>query len=205
VSRFLWRFVFVVGFAAVTAASVVLWLSPDPLYHAREFVGSARYRAYDELIREVSGKYDIDPLLIKAIVWRESAFHPEKVGSSGERGLMQVTEAAAADWARAEKIETFVPTDLFDARTNLQAGTWYFSKAWERWKGKDDPLPFALAEYNAGRSRVDRWIAATNMGDKATADDLLGVIDFPLTRRYIDEITARYRFYQERADAPKIP
>lgn len=196
--RFTWRFVLVVGSAIVTAAGIVLWLSPDPLYHAQEFVGNARYRAYDRLIRQVSTKRGLDPLLIKAIVWRESAFHPEKVGTSGERGLMQVTERAAADWARAEKIETFVPTDLFDPRTNLEAGVWYFSKAWERWKEKDDPIPFALAEYNAGRSRVDRWIVSTNMGDKATAEDLLAVIDFPTTQRYIQEITARYHYYQDR-------
>jgi soluble lytic murein transglycosylase len=198
--RFTWRFVLVVGSAVVTAASIVLWLSPDPLYHAQEFVGNSRYRAYDRLIRQVSTKRGLDPLLIKAIVWRESAFHPEKVGTSGERGLMQVTERAAADWARAEKIETFVPTDLFDARTNLEVGVWYFSKAWERWKQKDDPIPFALAEYNAGRSRVDRWIVSTNMGDKATAEDLLAVIDFPTTQRYIQEITARYHYYQDRAE-----
>ena len=47
--RFLWRFLFVVGFAAITAASVVLWLSPDPLYHFREFVGSGRYHGYTEV------------------------------------------------------------------------------------------------------------------------------------------------------------
>jgi len=198
--RFLWRFLFVVGFAAITAASVVLWLSPDPLYQFREFVGSGRYHAYDALIRETAAPYNIDPLLIKAMIWRESAFDPDKVGSSGERGLMQVTEAAAADWARAQKIETFVPADLFAPRTNLQVGVWYFAKAWERWKDKDDPLPFALAEYNAGRTRVDRWIAGTNMGEKASAEDLLGAIDFPMTRRYITEIIDRYHFYKERAD-----
>lgn len=198
--RFLWRLLFVICFAAITAASVVLWLSPDPLYHLREFVGTGRYHAYDDLIREAAARHNLDPLLIKAIVWRESAFHPEKVGNSGERGLMQVTEAAAADWARAEKIETFVPADLFDPRTNLQVGVWYLAKAWERWKDKDDPIPFALGEYNAGRSRVDRWISFTNMGDKASAEDLLSAIDFPSTRRYITEIIARYRFYQDREE-----
>jgi soluble lytic murein transglycosylase len=198
--RFLWRFLFVICFAAITAASVVLWLSPDPLYQLREFIGSGRYHAYDALIRDAAAPYKIDPLLIKAMIWRESAFHTDKVGNSGERGLMQVTEAAAADWARAQKIETFVPADLFDPRTNLQVGVWYFAKAWERWKDKDDPIPFALAEYNAGRTRVDRWIAATNMGDKASAEDLLSAIDFPTTRRYITEIVTRYRFYQEREE-----
>jgi soluble lytic murein transglycosylase len=45
---------------------------------------------------------------------------------------------------------------------------------------------------------VDRWIAATGLGEEARAEDLLRVIDFPTTRRYIEAITARHRFYQER-------
>lgn len=196
--RFLLRAILVLAVAALAAAGIVLYFSPDPLYHVQEIASGSRYRAYDELIGDIARKHSVDPLLVKAIVWRESAFRPDKMGTSGERGLMQVGEAAATDWARAEKMETFVPTDLFDAKTNLEAGTWYFAKALGRWKTKADPVPFALAEYNAGKSRVDRWIAATNMGDKADAQDLVGAIDFPGTRRYIDEIVARWKFYQER-------
>jgi soluble lytic murein transglycosylase len=108
---------------------------------------------------------------------------------------MQVGEAAAKDWAQAEKIETFTPTDLFDPKTNLDVGTWYFRKALERWKQKDDPVPFALAEYNAGKVRVDRWIASSKRGDATTAEDLIGAIDFPTTRKYVVDIMARRRFY----------
>ena len=121
-----------------------------------------------------------------------------KVGTSGERGLMQVGEAAAGDWAKSEKLETFVPTDLFDSGMNLEAGAWYLRRALDHWKGKANPLPFALAEYNAGRTRVDRWIAATNMGGQANADDLLGAIDYSTTRRYVEEVTRRAQFYKDR-------
>ncbi|MDB6174796.1 MAG: mltE [Chthoniobacteraceae bacterium] len=196
--RFLRKFLLVSGLAAGAAATLLLWLSPDPMYEAKEWIGGKRYWSYDDAIRHFAKKRRLDPMLVKAIVWRESAFYPDKVGTSGERGLMQVGEGAATDWAKAEKAETFVPADLFDAKTNLEVGTWYFAKALERWKSKEDPIPFALAEYNAGRSRVDRWIASTNMGEKATADDLMAALDFPTTRRYIEDITARYRFYQDR-------
>jgi soluble lytic murein transglycosylase len=196
--RFLRNLLITLALAAATAAGLLLWLSPDPQYTAQEWLAGGRYYDFDLTIRDLGQKHDLDPALLKAIVWRESAFHPEKVGSSGERGLMQVSEAAARDWAGAVKRDDFVPTDLFDARTNLEVGAWYFKRALERWKSKEQPLPFALAEYNAGRTRVDRWIAATNMGGQANADDLLGAIDYPTTRRYIDEITRRYQFYRER-------
>ncbi|MES2571409.1 MAG: lytic transglycosylase domain-containing protein [Verrucomicrobiota bacterium] len=196
--RFFRRFLLVTVLAAGSAAGIILWLSADPMYAVREWVGGSRYWAYDRLIHEYAKKRNLDPMLVKAIVWRESAFHPDKVGTSGERGLMQVGESAALDWVRVEKVETFVPTDLLEPTTNIEVGTWYFARALERWKSKEDPLPFALAEYNAGRGRVDRWVAATNMGEKATAEDLMSVLDFPTTRRYIEDITARFRFYQER-------
>jgi len=196
--RFFRNLLLMLTFAALTAVSVLLWTSTDPLYTVQEWVNLGRFSAYDDIIREQSLRRGLDPLLVKAIVWRESAFDPDKVGTSRERGLMQVGEAAGQDWAKAGKIETFLPTDLFDARTNLDAGTWYFRRAMERWKEKDDPLPFALAEYNAGASRVVRWIAQTGLGAKVDAHDMLMAIDFPGTRRYVEDITARYRFYQAR-------
>ena len=182
--------------ACLTAAGLLLWTSPDRGYTLHAWLAAGRYSAYDEMISDAAHKRGLDPLLVKAMVWRESAFDPSKIGMSGERGLMQVGEAAARDWAKAEKIETFVPTDLFDARTNLEVGTWYFKKALERWKEKENPVPFALAEYNAGHARVERWSATTERGDDGGVENLLRAIDFPTTRKYIEDITARQRFYQ---------
>ena len=195
-SGFLKRLIFVLALAAFTAASLLLWRSPDPLYTLDSWRSFGRFHDYDALVTDIAGKHGLDPMLVKAVIWRESAFQHEKMGTRGERGLMQVGEGAARDWAAAEKIETFVPTDLFDAKTNCDVGAWYLKKALVHWKSKPDPVPFALAEYNAGRTRVDRWIVATDLGEKATGDDLLAAIDFPTTRRYVEDIVRRYRYYQ---------
>ncbi len=200
-ARFLKKLLLLVVCAALAAAGLVLWLAPDPEYQLHSWVSMGRYAAYDGMIADAAQKHGVDPLLVKAMVWRESSFHPDKVGTSGERGLMQVGEAAAQDWAKAEKIETFTPTDLFDAKTNLEVGTWYVRRALERWKAKGNPVPFALAEYNAGRGRVDRWITETERGEEATAEHLMRVIDFPTTRKYIEDITARQHFYRGVAPA----
>lgn len=195
-SGLLKRFSLLLFAAIVAAAALALWRSPDPLYTLDSWRAGGRFSDYDVLIEDLGHKHGLDPLLIKAVVWRESAFQAAKVGTRGERGLMQVGEGAARDWAAAEKIETFVPTDLFDAKTNLDIGSWYLAKALARWKSRRDPIPFALAEYNAGRTRVDRWIAATGRGDEATSDDLLAAIDFPTTRHYVQDIVRRHHFYQ---------
>jgi soluble lytic murein transglycosylase len=196
--RLLRKLMLVLALAASVAAGLLIWFSPDPLYAAQEVFSFGRYSKYNALISEMAQKHKVDPALVKAMIWRESGFHQNKLGSKGERGLMQVGEAAAADWARAAKIETFVPTDLFEPRTNLDVGAWYLSRALEKWKEKDDPIAFALAEYNAGASRVDRWMAATGAGSDADAHDLISAIDFPSTRRYVEETLARRQFYRQR-------
>jgi soluble lytic murein transglycosylase len=182
------------------AFCVYILTSEDPRYLLRETIFFWRYDRYDDLIRQASERYSVAPELIKAVIWRESQFQPQKVGSQGERGLMQITEKAAVDWARAEKIQTFVPTDLFDPKVNIEAGTWYLGRALKRWSSKDDPVPFALAEYNAGLTRVQRWVQGSGRGETAGAGDLQAVMDFPSTKNYIAAISARYDYYKRRGE-----
>ncbi|HEY5814432.1 MAG TPA: lytic transglycosylase domain-containing protein [Terrimicrobiaceae bacterium] len=188
----------------IAAASVYLMTSEDPSYLLRETIFSWRYRKYDDLIRQASARYGVAPELIKAVIWRESQFQPHKVGAQGERGLMQITENAAIDWSRAEKIQTFVSTDLFDPKVNIEAGTWYLNRALTHWSNKDNPLPFALAEYNAGRTRVRRWVQDSGMGATAGAIDLQAAMDFPTTKSYVATIIARYDFYKRRGEFPEL-
>ena len=191
------RNVIIVLAAAVLAAGLLtIGTSRDPLYTTKELIAYQRYHRYDALIRQVGQKYGVDPMLIKAVIWHESTFRPNKVGTHGERGLMQISEAAASDWAQQNKRPTFVPTDLFSPQVNVEAGTWYLKKALQRYAAKDDPTTFALAEYNAGKSRVDKWLDETNQGSSATAGDLRDSISFPSTRSYVDAIIDRYHFYQ---------
>jgi len=171
--------------------------SGDPIYTFYEWMSPARFKQYDGLIRSVALEHRLDPMLVKAVVWRESRFDPNKNGSAGERGLMQVSEKAAREWARENKIDNFHIEKLFDPKTNLEAGTWYLRRAFEHWETQSDPLPFALAEYNAGASRAQRWSG----GDSVAAippRTFLKRIDFPGTRKYVDSIIARYAFYQQR-------
>ncbi|NJK91827.1 MAG: lytic transglycosylase domain-containing protein [Blastochloris sp.] len=114
-------------------------------------------RQFNSVIAESSQKYKLDPLLIRAVIWRESDFDPLAYGLAEERGLMQVTPIAAGEWARAEGVENFRNIDLFDPRTGIQAGSWYLSRAISRWQHTDRAVVFALAEYNAGRTHARRW------------------------------------------------
>ncbi len=190
------------GAAIVLAAAtgVFVLLERDPAYRVSEWLGCGRYSAFDDEIASSAARNGVDPLLIKAVIWQESRFHPDKLGAHGERGLMQVTEPAAQDWVKAEGIETFTPTDLLDPGTNIEVGAWYLGRAMKHWSAQDDPLPFALGEYNAGRSRVKRWAG----GAQISAEELSEAMDIASTRAYIAAVRKRYDYYRARGDRIQV-
>ena len=195
--QFLFKLVLCVLLAVAAAFAYLAFKSGDPIYTVYEWMSPARFHQYDRLIRSVALEHHLDPVLVKAVVWRESRFDPKKHGAHGERGLMQVTERAANEWARENKIVGFNPDQLFDPKMNLEAGTWYLHRAIEHWQHQSDPIPFALAEYNAGASRAQRWNGGKGIAD-VSERQFLENIDFPATRRYVESIIDRYKFYQHR-------
>jgi soluble lytic murein transglycosylase len=136
-------------------------------------------------------------MLVKAVIWRESRFDPNKFGGAGERGLMQVSEIAAQEWAAEKRLPNFRVEELFDPKTNLEAGAWYLRRAMSHWQTQRDPTPFALAEYNAGASRAQRWAGGDN-APPLSAGEFQRNIDFPGTKKYVESIIERYHFYQRR-------
>ena len=198
------RIVQILGVTAIlfaAAAAALVFTHPDPEYRIGELAGFGRYNSYDAEIAGVAARHGIDPLLVKAVVWQESRFHPDKLGGHGERGLMQVTEPAAQDWVEANSIETFVPEDLLDPKTNLEVGTWYLAQALRHWSSQQDPLPFALGEYNAGRSRVKRWSG----GAQISAKELAAAMDIASTRAYVAAVRNRYDYYRSTGEKLTAP
>lgn len=183
-----------VGLIIVAMAALALFalLAKDAPYTLSSWLSFGRYDAYDSEIAVSSARNNVDPLLVKAVVWQESRFRSDMLGGSGERGLMQITEAAARDWAEAKGVETFVPADLLDPKTNVEVGSWYLGQALQHWSGQEDPLPFALGEYNAGRSRVKKWSGGT----KISADELERAMDIPSTKAYVAAVRKRYEYYK---------
>jgi soluble lytic murein transglycosylase len=195
--RFILKIIICCLLALAAGTAFLALRSGDTVYTLHELISPARFQQHDALIRTVAAHHQIDPMLVKAIVWRESKFDPQKYGSAGERGLMQVTERAAGEWARENRVDNFRVEELFDPKVNLEAGTWYLARAMQHWKNQVDPVPFALAEYNAGASRAVRWAGGDNDA-VVSPDQFRNSIDFPGTRKYIDSIMARFDFYKRR-------
>ena len=137
----------ILGLAGVVAFVVS---GPDPEYRFKERLHSRRYHAQEGRIQAAAARHGLDPHLVRALVWRESRFRPDKQGAHGERGLMQVGEAAARDWQEGTRVPILQPSDLFDPHTNLEVGCWYLARGMRRWADHPAREALALAEYNAG-------------------------------------------------------
>src|SRR5438034_905755 len=94
------------------------------------------------------------------------------------RPYMLAGDYSLREWAKENHVENFRVEELFDPKTNLQAGSWYLHRALSHWQQERDPTPFALAEYNAGASRAQRW-AGGEAAPPMAANSFRRNIDFP--------------------------
>ena len=104
-SRLFTGMLLLAGCGLAAALAVFAFLGADRAYVVQEGIFRDRFRRFDGMIEQAALRHGVSPSLIKAVIWRETRFKPDVAGSRGERGLMQITEAAAKDWVDAEKIE----------------------------------------------------------------------------------------------------
>ena len=169
-------------FASVT---LVLSLAICSVYLYLKGEGE-KENSYFPLIKRISKKYKVDPYLVNAIIKRESNFQAKIRGKAGEYGLMQITEGAAKDWTRITKNKLIISEDFFyRPEINIDIGAWYISQALRRWENNPYQKIYALAEYNAGRGNLKKWLKNSN-------EKGFKVIKIKSTKKYIEYVLSYY-------------
>lgn len=139
-------------------------------------------------ISEQAGKFKIDPNLILGLIRQESAFAEKARSKANARGLMQVLPSTGRILARGAKITRYNPGKLYQAETNIILGTRYLASLLQQY-GKPE---LALAAYNAGDSRVDRWVKEWGSLDMA---EFVEQIPFGETRAYVKQVLSNKARY----------
>ena len=80
---FLLKLILCLLLAVVAGFTCLAVRSGDAFYSFYEWVSPARFQQYDKLMSLVAAEHKLDPMLVKAVVWRESRFDQRKVGSAG--------------------------------------------------------------------------------------------------------------------------
>ena len=147
-----------------------------------------RVHVLDRALVRAAYEFRLDPEILSAVAWQETRYRPEAVGAAGEIGLLQVMPSTAADWAKAHNQQAPSAQDLHDPELNARVAAWYLRAGLNAYAGKSDPLPFALARYNAGPTRVASWVSEND-----SPDEFVQHIPYPGTKRYVENILKRMR------------
>ncbi len=144
-----------------------------------------------------SGKSAIEAPLVLAMVRQESAFDPRATSGAGARGLMQLLPHTAYTVARRLKVRYSRSRLTSDSRYNLRLGQAYIAGLVQKYDGS---YVLALAAYNAGPSRTDKWMR--NNGDPRDGSvdviDWIEMIPFDETRNYIQRVLENLQVYRRR-------
>ena len=174
----------------LAGVSIILLLLIIKFYKNNTFIYSDT--RFDSIIDDVSKRYALDPMLVKAVIWRESDFKPNAVGLKGEIGLMQLmVNSSVKDWTNYTKREITGKGVLFNPKLNIEIGAWYLAKSRNRWLNYNNCNALALAGYNAGYSNVKKWIPKNYQGN-----DVIELIKFPSTKEYVKSILEKYESYK---------
>lgn len=146
-------------------------------------------KKYEQYVDKYSQECDVDNLLVYSIIKVESNFN-EKANSHAEAiGLMQLMENTAVETYGHIEAQTVNVEELYQPEINIKIGTYYFSTLLTQYNN----VGLALAAYNAGMGRVDKWIKEGTI--KQDGSDLEN-IPFKETNLYVRKVLNIYEKYK---------
>ena len=115
--------------------------------------------AFSQEISYYALKYNLDPLLVYAVIDQESKFDRFAVSERNAKGLMQLTPTTWQEMnpngicdGTHDRYQCHETECIFCPGANIAAGTRYLRQLVERFDGE---IGFALEAYNAGSTTVD--------------------------------------------------
>ncbi|MBE9567954.1 MAG: transglycosylase SLT domain-containing protein [Proteobacteria bacterium] len=149
--------------------------------------------SFADKIQQNSAKNNLNPALIFGLVRRESAFNEDAHSPVGARGLMQIMPKTGRQIARHFKERWRGGNSLYNPDMNIRYGAYYYQKLLTQFDGH---YALALAAYNAGPSKVKKWLPE----DKSMPADIwIETIPYKETREYVSAVLAYTLIYQQRA------
>jgi soluble lytic murein transglycosylase len=176
---------------------------PDIAVSMAKAARSAGVMLFEDLFpsRRLSEAKGTEPALVLAVIRQESAFYDGAISRAGARGLMQIMPATARRVARQIKVRYSRKKLLSDPEYNLRLGRAYLADLTVQYGGS---YILALAAYNAGPARANRWMK--DFGDPRTPGvdpvDWIESIPFNETRNYVQRILESLVVYRQYLGAP---
>jgi soluble lytic murein transglycosylase len=158
------------------------------LFNLEKKVGLLNKNSYEFYITKYSKRFAVDPMLIKAVMKKESNLNSGAVSNTGAVGLMQIMPKTALEIANQLNIVNYSRKDLKKAEINIMLGTYYLKKLLKYYNNN---LILALAAYNAGIGNVENWYSKDSEIWRKICK-----IPFKETRHYVWSIIFIYKIYR---------
>jgi soluble lytic murein transglycosylase len=143
---------------------------------------------------------EVDRCIVFSIARTESGFDQHDRSSANAVGLMQVTPVAGRDTAKRFGVAYDWDRLVSDPVYNTQMGAAEIAALLKEYRGS---YIMTFAGYNAGRGRVQQWVA--QHGDPrdpgVDAVDWVERIPFAETRNYVQRVMENLQAYRARFDA----
>ncbi len=148
--------------------------------------------SFTEEIKQSATKYQLDPLLIAAIIRVESNYKLDAVSPKGAVGIMQIMPDTASWILKQGEFESLsVKKAGNEAHAGITLGSWYVKELNRQFDGN---LIVSLAAYNAGPGKVRQWLdKGVWDGEESTIRD----IPYGETRHYVQRVMYYYKKYQK--------
>lgn len=145
----------------------------------------------------------LEAALALSVIRQESAFWNRSLSSAGARGMMQLMPATAKLLSKNLNIPYSRDRLIKDSDYNLKLGQTYLANMIEKYEGS---YVLALAAYNAGPTRANRWINEFGNPRHPTVDavDWIETIPFKETRNYIQRVMENLQVYRFRLENTEV-
>ena len=149
---------------------------------------------YWDQIQKNANACKLDKYVVAGLIRQESEFNPTARSRSNARGLMQLLPSTARLVARGvsdRNARRYALAKLYRPEVNLVYGTTYLRQMLDRFDGT---VEYALASYNAGPHRVDKWLKESNFQEPA---EFVESIPFTETREYVQAVLRGAAMYRQ--------
>jgi soluble lytic murein transglycosylase len=144
---------------------------------------------YGEHVRASARSVGMDPYMVAAVIREESSYDPRARSGVGAVGLMQLMPDTARILAQEIGRPLTEMAALWEPPVNITLGSRYLSQLTARFK---EPL-LAVAAYNAGPHRVQRWVAERPGVD---LEEFVDQIPFDETRAFAKRVFTSWHHYR---------
>ncbi|HID87941.1 MAG TPA: tetratricopeptide repeat protein [Anaerolineae bacterium] len=175
---------------SIACAERIVALSPagSPFDAPRALQELAYPRTFDDLVVAEAREWDLDPLLLFALIHQESRFDPWATSRADARGLTQVIPATGKLIARQLKLDDFQIEDLYRPYLSVRFGAAYLATQLAEF---GDQILLALAAYNGGPGNARRWAKEADDMDLVVEE-----IDLDETHLYVRKVYEHYAAYR---------